>query len=106
MNQQTDSSRRTFIASAAAAAGVLAAAASPAVAADVPAAEGSAGGAPAFQGSESLRPLPFDPTKLSGLSERLVRSHWENNYGASVKALAVVKKRLAQAMDDKDVPAY
>ena len=106
MNQLPDSSRRSFIAAAAASAGTFAAAASPAVAADAPATEGSAGAAPAFQSSESLRPLPFDPAKLSGLSERLVRSHWENNYGASVKALAVVKKRLAQAMDDKDLPAY
>jgi hypothetical protein len=53
-----------------------------------------------------LKPLPFDPAKPNGLSERLIRSHWENNYGGSVKALAVVKKRLAQALGDKDLPAY
>jgi Fe-Mn family superoxide dismutase len=62
--------------------------------------------APAFQTSDTLKPLPFDPAKLAGLSERLMRSHWENNYGGSVKALAVVKKRLAEAMADKDLPAY
>lgn len=62
--------------------------------------------APAFQTSDTLKPLPFDPAKLTGLSERLIRSHWENNYGGSVKALAVVKKRLADALTDKDLPAY
>ena len=102
MNQHTDPSRRDFIAAAAATAtpGALAAATSAAAAA------GGPGAAPAFQGSDTLRPLPFDPAKLSGLSERLIRSHWENNYGGSVKALAAVKKRLAAALDDKDLPAY
>ena len=62
--------------------------------------------APAFETSTTLKPLPFDPVKLNGLSEKLIRSHWENNYGGSVKALAVVKTRLAQAAGDKDLPPY
>ena len=62
--------------------------------------------APAFQTSDKLKPLAFDPAKLTGLSERLIRSHWENNYGGSVKALAVVKKRLGEALADKDLPPY
>jgi Fe-Mn family superoxide dismutase len=61
---------------------------------------------PAFQASETPRPLPFDPAKLPGLSERLLRSHWENNYNGSVKALSIVKKRLSAAMGDKDLPPY
>lgn len=61
---------------------------------------------PAFESPSVLKPLPFDPTKLPGLSERLLRSHWENNYGGSVKALAAVKKHLAEALGNKDLPAY
>jgi superoxide dismutase len=61
---------------------------------------------PAFQSQATLRPLSFDPAKLKGLSERLIRSHWENNYGGSVKALANVKARLEQAVSDKDLPPY
>ena len=61
---------------------------------------------PAFQSQDTLKPLPFDPAKLNGLSERMIRSHWENNYGGSVKALAAVKARLVQAASDKDVPPY
>lgn len=61
---------------------------------------------PAFQSQSELKPLPFDPANLDGLSERLMRSHWENNYGGSVKALANVKARLAQAAGDKDLPPY
>lgn len=48
-------------------------------------------------------PLPFDPTKLPGLSERLLRSHWENNYGGAVKNLAKTREQL-DAMT-KDTPA-
>jgi Fe-Mn family superoxide dismutase len=61
---------------------------------------------PAFQSQDALKPLPFDPSKLNGLSERMIRSHWENNYGGSVKALSNVKTRLAQAAGDKDLPPY
>ena len=48
----------------------------------------------AFRGQHQPRPLPFDPTKLKGLSEKLIRSHWENNYGGAVKALNAVEQRL------------
>ena len=61
---------------------------------------------PVFESTTMLKPLAFDPAKLTGLSERLIRSHWENNYGGSVKALAVVKKRLAQALANKDTPPF
>ena len=61
---------------------------------------------PAFESQTALKPLSFDPAKLAGLSERLIRSHWENNYGGSVKALAVVKKQLAEALAHKDTPPF
>ena len=96
--------RRDFIAAAAASAGVLALTPGAATSAAEVAKDASA--APAFQGSDALKPLPFDPAKLGGISERLIRSHWENNYGGAVKALTVVKKRLAQALGDKDLPPY
>jgi len=99
-----DPSRRAIVATAIDAAGAVAFAASNASAADAPVALSSM--APAFQSRDALEPLPFDPAKLGGLSERLLRSHWENNYGGSVKALSVVKKRLAQALGDKDLPPY
>ena len=60
----------------------------------------------AFAGKHQPRPLPFDPAKLNGLSERLIRSHWENNYSGSVRALNAIEQRLAAAMKDKDLPAY
>jgi Fe-Mn family superoxide dismutase len=61
---------------------------------------------PAFTSQEAPKPLPFDPARLNGLSQKLIQSHWENNYGGAVKALANVKTRLAQASADKDLPPY
>jgi len=62
--------------------------------------------AKAFQGQHTPKPLPFDPAKLKGLSEKLIRSHWENNYGGAVKALNTIEQRLAAMLPDKDLPAY
>jgi len=39
-----------------------------------------------------LKPLACDPAKLSGLSEKLIVSHWENNYGAAVKSLNAIER--------------
>ena len=60
----------------------------------------------AFAATHELKPLPFDPAKLDGLSEKLIRSHWENNYGGSVKALNTIKLRLGAALADPDLPAF
>jgi Fe-Mn family superoxide dismutase len=62
--------------------------------------------ADAFRGLHQPRPLPFNPAKLNGLSEKLIRSHWENNYSGSVRALNTVEQRLASMMKDKDLPAF
>lgn len=60
----------------------------------------------AFRGQHQPKPLPFDAAKLKGISEKLIKSHWENNYSGSVGALNVVEKRLAQLIKEKDAPAY
>src|SRR5262245_47614322 len=61
--------------------------------------------APAFRGQHQPKPLPFDAAKLSGLSEKLIRSHWENNYGGAVRALNAVEQRLDAMLKEKDLPA-
>ena len=62
--------------------------------------------APAFAGKHSPKPLPFDPAKLTGISEKLIRSHHENNYTGAVKALNTVEQRLVSLSNEKDLPAY
>jgi len=61
---------------------------------------------PAFRGQHEPRPLGFDPAKLKGLSEKLMRSHWENNYGGALRALNAVEQRLAAMLKDQELPAY
>src|SRR5215472_14359074 len=57
-------------------------------------------GETAFAGKHPVVPLPFDPTKLWGLSERLIRSHHENNYGGAVKNLNKVEEELSRVTKD------
>jgi len=102
---QTTHSRRTVL-------GALGAGASMALSgralAETTVAQATEAGAapPAFGGAHQPQPLPFDPARLQGLSERLIRSHWENNYGGSVRALNAVEERLDAMRRDPDVPAY
>ena len=60
----------------------------------------------AFRGQHQPMPLPFDASKLKGISEKLIKSHWENNYSGAVKALNVVEQRLASTLAEKDLPPY
>jgi len=60
----------------------------------------------AFAGKHQPKPLPFDATKLNGISEKLIRSHHENNYTGAVKALNVVEQRLIALSKEKDLPVY
>ncbi|WP_231890185.1 twin-arginine translocation signal domain-containing protein [Methylomonas methanica] len=60
----------------------------------------------AFNTVQEIKPLPFDPAKLDGISEKLIRSHWENNYAGSIKALNAVKQKLAGFLEDSTLPPY
>jgi Fe-Mn family superoxide dismutase len=44
----------------------------------------------------AMKPLACDPAKLGGLSEKLILSHYENNYGGAVKRLNAISERLAE----------
>jgi superoxide dismutase, Fe-Mn family len=39
-----------------------------------------------------MKPLGCDPTRLFGLSEKLIVSHYENTYGGAVKRLNQIVK--------------
>ena len=53
----------------------------------------------------SVLPLPFDAAKLRGLSERLLLSHHQNNYGGAVKRLHLIRAELA-ALDWASTPGF
>lgn len=106
MTDHTDPQRRSLLRTTVAAAAVLGSANAVNAAASATTEKAAMSSLPAFESQATLKPLAFDPAKLTGLSEKIIRSHWENNYGGSVKALAAVKKRLVEAQSDKDLPPY
>ena len=42
-----------------------------------------------------IKPLPFDPKDIKGLSEKLLISHYENNYSGAVRRLNTLTAQLA-----------
>jgi len=44
----------------------------------------------------SMKPLGCDPARINGMSERLIVSHYENNYGGTVKRLNLIEEELAE----------
>ncbi|MFX5684566.1 superoxide dismutase, partial [Acinetobacter baumannii] len=46
--------------------------------------------------THQIMPLPFKPPRLDGLSERLLASHYENNYGGAVRRLNAIERRLGE----------
>ena len=48
-----------------------------------------------------MKPLSCDPARIKGMSERLIISHYENNYGGAVKRLNLIDEQLAQLEFDK-----
>src|SRR5262245_25763525 len=42
-----------------------------------------------------MKPLPLDPTKLRGLSEKLLRSHYDNNYAGAFRRLGQIETMIA-----------
>ena len=52
-----------------------------------------------------MKPLACDPAKLAGLSEKLIVSHYENNYGGAVKRLNAITTQLA-AIDVNSAPVF
>jgi Fe-Mn family superoxide dismutase len=49
-------------------------------------------------------PLPFNPAKLTGISEKLITSHHDNNYAGAVKNLNKVEQELARI--NADTPPF
>jgi len=82
--------RRDFIRSA----GLLAGAAAAAI--DSPALAQTTSNAGFKAITYEIKPLPFDPKTIKGMSEKLLVSHYENNYSGAVKRLNAIGSQLAE----------
>jgi hypothetical protein len=52
-----------------------------------------------------MKPLACDPKRLRGLSEKLIVSHYENNYGGAVKRLGAITAQL-EKLDFAAAPPF
>jgi len=55
--------------------------------------------------SYEMKPLSCDPLRLKGLSEKLIVSHYENNYGGAVKRLNAITAQL-DSLDFATAPVF
>lgn len=55
--------------------------------------------------SYAMKSLSCDPARIKGMSERLIVSHYENNYGGAVKRLNVIEEKLAE-LDYATAPVF
>ena len=53
----------------------------------------------------SMKPLSCEPARIKGMSERLIISHYENNYGGAVKRLNLIDEKLAE-LDFGTAPGF
>ena len=53
----------------------------------------------------AMKKLAFDPAKVPGLSEKLLTSHYENNYGGAVRRLNAITAQLA-SLDVSTAPVF
>ena len=44
----------------------------------------------------AIKELACDPARIKGMSEKLIVSHYENNYGGAVNRLNAVTDQLAE----------
>jgi Fe-Mn family superoxide dismutase len=52
-----------------------------------------------------LKPLSCNPGAIAGMSEKIIVSHYENNYGGAVKRLNVIEQKLAE-LDWPNAPIF
>jgi Fe-Mn family superoxide dismutase len=55
--------------------------------------------------SYEMKPLACNPAGMSGLSEKIIVSHYENNYGGAVKRLNAITQKLAE-LDWASAPVF
>jgi Fe-Mn family superoxide dismutase len=69
------------------------------------AAQPVAASAPGVAFAPKPAPMPFDPKAVPGLSEKLLRSHYDNNYTGAVKRLGAISSQFA-ALDPASAPGF
>lgn len=56
-------------------------------------------------GPYSIKPLPFDPKSIKGLSEKILVSHHDNNYAGAVRRMNAISAQF-KALDVATAPVF
>ena len=94
-----ETERRNFIQGA----GLLAAAASTAVLAVGPALAQASPAPGTSKMPYQAKPMPFDPKAINGISEKVLVSHYQNNYVGAVNRLNAIGAELDAEMEHQTV---
>jgi Fe-Mn family superoxide dismutase len=62
-------------------------------------------GLPGKAASFAIKPLPFDPKSIKGLSEKILVSHHDNNYAGAVRRLNAISTQFA-VLDVATAPVF
>jgi Fe-Mn family superoxide dismutase len=62
-------------------------------------------GLPGKAATYAIKPLPFDPKSIKGLSEKILVSHHDNNYAGAVRRLNAIAAQFA-ALDVATAPVF
>jgi len=62
-------------------------------------------GMPGKAATYAIKPLPFDPKSIKGLSEKILVSHHDNNYAGAVRRLNAIAVQFA-ALDVATAPVF
>lgn len=60
----------------------------------------------AYGTPHEIKPLPFDPKTLRGISEKVIVSHHDNNYAGAVKKLRLIQKQIMALPEDAHPVEY
>src|SRR4029453_8778326 len=72
---------------------------------EIPDRRDGASGAKERSMTYTVKPLSCEPTKLKGLSEKLIISHWENNYGGAARRLNAIATTVGE-LDFAKAPVF
>lgn len=53
----------------------------------------------------AMKPLSCEPRRLTGLSEKIIVSHYENNYGGAVRRLNAITEQI-DGLDFAGAPVF
>ncbi|WP_207763268.1 superoxide dismutase [Leptospira ellisii] len=59
-----------------------------------------------YSAQNKILPLKFDPERLTGLSKKMILSHFTNNYSGAVKRLNLIEEKLKELSSNPEMKSF